>query len=132
MQSRPGRVFELLELARTGLDPLDAAAGDAKDDLVASRVLMLRMLLARAEDGLEDADVLGAVRLAGDELATFKGRDAVLHINELVLDDGFAERNHILDHGVDLQGWNAGGESGNAGRGWPFRSRFGPICRRPG
>ena len=90
MQSRPGAYSNSSNLPGTCLDPLNPAAGDAKDDFVAGRVFVLRVLLARPEDRLEDADVLGAVRLAGDQLATFKGRDAVLHIHELMLDDGFA------------------------------------------
>ena len=56
------------------------------------------MLLARTEDGFKDADVLSAVGLARDQLATLEGCDAVLLVNELVLNHGFAERNYILDH----------------------------------
>src|ERR1700730_10628788 len=98
MHGRARRIFELLELARTRLDPLNAATGDAIDDLVTGRVLVLRVLVPLTEATLEDANILGAVRLAGNQLTTFECRDAVLLVDELVLNDSFAERNHILDH----------------------------------
>src|SRR5260370_32862112 len=114
MQGRARHIFELLELTRTRLDPLNAATGDAIDDLVTGRVLVLRVLLARSEDRLEDANVLSAVRLAGNQLTTFECRDAVLLVDELVLNDSFAERNHILDHAHLASTAEIRGESGDA------------------
>src|SRR5260370_11198606 len=64
MHGGAGRILELLEFARAHLDALDAAAGDAMNDLIANGMLVLGVLLARTKDGLENANLLGAVRLS--------------------------------------------------------------------
>src|SRR5581483_10859913 len=125
VERRARHIFVLDEDAGGGLDALDAAAGDAEDDLGALRVLVLVVGLARRKDAFEDADLLGTVGLARDHLAALEGREAVPGVDEFRADDALA---HLHDVLADAHGnTSSRTRSGSSGR---RREAGGPGYRR--
>src|SRR6516162_3584629 len=85
-----GDVFKLLILSRLYLNSFNPPAGHAMDDLVALRVAMFGVFLARRKHCLEDADLLRSICLARDQFPAFKRRHTALYAYEFVLDYAFS------------------------------------------